>query len=32
MSFIDSVVAFIQLYYIDPIINDSGYNIFNTLT
>lgn len=32
MSFIDSVIAFIQEYYIDPIINDSGYNIFNTLT
>ncbi len=32
MSFIDSVIAFIQKYYIDPIINDSGYNIFNTLT
>ncbi|WNY28132.1 hypothetical protein MmiEs2_03140 [Methanimicrococcus stummii] len=32
MSFIDSVIAFIHEYYIDPIINDSGYNIFNTLT
>lgn len=32
MSFIDSVIAFIQEYYIDPIIHDSGYNIFNTLT
>ncbi|WNY23474.1 hypothetical protein MmiHf6_07810 [Methanimicrococcus hongohii] len=32
MSFIDSVIAFIQTYYIDPIITDSGYNIFNTVT
>ena len=32
MSFIQSVVDFIQKYYIDPIINDSGYNVFNTLT
>ncbi|MDV0444917.1 hypothetical protein MmiAt1_04650 [Methanimicrococcus sp. At1] len=32
MSFIDSVIAFIREYYLDPIINDSGYNIFNTLT
>lgn len=32
MSFIDSVMAFIQKYYLDPIINDSGYNIVNTLT
>lgn len=32
MSFIDSVIDFIYTYYIDPIIHDSGYNIFNTLT
>jgi len=32
MSFINSIFAFIQKYYIDPIINDSGYNIFNTVT
>ena len=32
MSFIQSIIDFIQKYYIDPIINDSGYNIFNTLT
>jgi len=32
MSFMDSVIAFIQEYYIDPIVNDSGYNIFNTVT
>ena len=32
MSFMDSVIAFIQLYYIDPIIHDSGYNIYNTVT
>ena len=32
MSFMDSIIAFIQKYYIDPIINDSGYNIFNTVT
>lgn len=32
MSFIDSFIAFIHEYYIDPIINDSGYNIFNTVT
>jgi Predicted membrane protein len=32
MSFINSILDFIQKYYIDPIINDSGYNIFNTVT
>lgn len=32
MSFIDTVTAFIQTYYIDPIIHDSGYNIVNTVT
>jgi len=32
MSFIQSIIAFIQKYYIDPIVNDSGYNIINTLT
>jgi len=32
MSFMDSVIAFILEYYIEPIIYDSGYNIFNTVT
>ena len=32
MSFLDSVTLFITTYYIDPIINDSGYNIYNTIT
>jgi Predicted membrane protein len=32
MSLINSIIDFIQQYYIDPIINDSGYNIFNTVT
>ncbi|MCL2550475.1 MAG: DUF63 family protein [Methanimicrococcus sp.] len=32
MSFIDSVIAFVREYYIEPVINDSGYNIFNTVT
>ena len=32
MSFIQSIFDFIQKYYIDPIIHDSGYNIFNTVT
>ena len=32
MSFIQPLIDFIQKYYIDPIINDSGYNIFNTVT
>ncbi|MBQ3620678.1 MAG: DUF63 family protein, partial [Methanosarcinaceae archaeon] len=30
MSF--SFSEFIHRYYLDPVINDSGYNIFNTLT
>ena len=32
MSLLNSIIDFIQQYYIDPIINDSGYNIFNTVT
>ncbi|MCL2142553.1 MAG: DUF63 family protein [Methanimicrococcus sp.] len=32
MPFLDSVTQFITTYYIDPIINDSGYNVYNTLT
>ncbi|NLI62048.1 MAG: DUF63 family protein [Methanosarcinaceae archaeon] len=32
MSFLESVTSFIHKYYISPIIHDSGYNIFNTLT
>ena len=32
MSLMDSIIAFINKYYIDPIVNDSGYNIVNTAT
>jgi len=32
MSFMDSVIAFIREYYIEPIVQDSGYNIVNTVT
>ena len=32
MSFIDKVTRFINEYYIDPILYDSGYNIVNTIT
>ncbi len=32
MSFIDKVTRFINEYYIDPILYDSGYNIVNTVT
>ncbi|HJH29993.1 MAG TPA: DUF63 family protein [Methanosarcinaceae archaeon] len=31
-SVIDKISQFISTYYIDPIIHDSGYNIFNTIT
>nr|WP_321497844.1 DUF63 family protein [uncultured Methanolobus sp.] len=32
MPFIDKVTQFINEYYIDPILHDSGYNIVNTVT
>ncbi|MDY0386870.1 MAG: DUF63 family protein [Methanolobus sp.] len=32
MPLIDKVTRFINDYYIDPILHDSGYNIVNTLT
>lgn len=32
MNFLDAFFSFIQKYYILPVISDSGYNIFNTLT
>ncbi|MEZ5335484.1 MAG: DUF63 family protein [Methanolobus sp.] len=32
MSFIDKLTQFINNYYIDPILHDSGYNIVNTIT
>lgn len=32
MSFTDKFTQFIDNYYIDPIMNDSGYNIVNTVT
>ncbi len=31
-SYIDKVSGFINTYYIDPILQDEGYNIVNTLT
>ncbi|MCC7575584.1 MAG: DUF63 family protein [Methanomethylovorans sp.] len=31
-SYIDKVSGFINTYYIDPILQDEGYNIINTLT
>ncbi|HJH32471.1 MAG TPA: DUF63 family protein [Methanosarcinaceae archaeon] len=31
-SVIDKILQFISTYYIDPIRNDDGYNIFNTIT
>ncbi|WP_366931305.1 DUF63 family protein [Methanolobus sp.] len=32
MSLIDKLTQFINNYYIDPILHDSGYNIVNTIT
>ncbi len=32
MSLTDSIISFINEYYIMPIVQDSGYNIVNTLT
>jgi uncharacterized membrane protein len=32
MPFIDKLTQFINDYYIDPILHDSGYNIVNTIT
>lgn len=31
-SLIDKISQFIHVYYLDPIMNDSGYNVVNTLT
>ncbi|WP_407355809.1 DUF63 family protein [Methanolobus sp. WCC5] len=32
MPFIDKLTQFINDYYIDPVLHDSGYNIVNTIT